>query len=104
MRFPTLAPLLFVLAACPKPAAPTTTTTTTTQAAPSKKLDYEPVPRFYALILGGGKQQADADAVKSAFHSGESLQGGLTPAAGFPKIVKSDDVRGLNPGFYVAVL
>ena len=55
--------------------------------------------RFFALILGGGKEAEDAASVVAAFKAG-----GATPIAGYPTIVKSDDVRGMNPGFYVAVL
>lgn len=56
--------------------------------------------RSYALILGGGKAKADADGVLAKF----SAPKGLAPAAGYPKVVKSDAVKGLKPGFFVAVL
>jgi hypothetical protein len=57
-------------------------------------------PRTYALILGGGKAKADAEAVLKKF----SAPKGLSPAAGYPKLQKSDEVKGLKPGFFVALL
>lgn len=54
----------------------------------------------HLLILGGGKRPEDAHEVKAKFESAD----GVKPAEGFPKVVKSDDIPGLNPGFHILVL
>jgi hypothetical protein len=59
-----------------------------------------PMTRNYALILGGGKTKADAEAVLKKFSAPKELR----PAAGYPKLQKSDEVKGLKPGFFVALL
>ena len=55
----------------------------------------------WVIILGGGDKDADAQAALDAW---PRLAGGLVkPAAGFPKRVVSDTIKGLNPGFRIAV-
>ena len=54
----------------------------------------------HLLILGGGKSPADAAAAKSKLRVPKSV----TPADGYPRVVKSDDIQGLKPGFHIVVL
>ena len=59
---------------------------------------------FDALIAGGGKTKADAEKAAAAieaklFH----LRFGARQRS-FPKVVRSDEVKGLRPGLFVAIL
>ncbi len=53
------------------------------------------------IILGGGKTEEEAKAALESAKA-KSLYLELSAAAGFPKVVKSDDYKGLKPGLYVA--
>jgi hypothetical protein len=63
------------------------------------------------LILGGGATEAEArkwtDSYESPGRSGPLFFGvnrTAQPAKGYPKVLRSDDLAGLNPGFYIAVM
>lgn len=54
------------------------------------------------IILGGGAAKADAQAVLDKYAAWPFK--GITPAAGHPRAVRSDEVAGLKPGFEIAIL
>lgn len=59
----------------------------------------------WAIVVGGGKREKDGELARKLFDEEQADYGGLfATAAGFPKVVHSDDVSGMKPGFYVAVL
>lgn len=57
---------------------------------------------FHVIILGGGKTPAEAQAALERYK--DAAHEGVTPAEGYPKLLKSDELAGLNPGFHIAVL
>ncbi|NMO17071.1 hypothetical protein HPC49_11445 [Pyxidicoccus fallax] len=59
----------------------------------------KPLQRGYLVILGGGKAPADAEAVVKNARTPKEL----ALAAGYPRVVESASVKGLNPGFFIAV-
>ncbi|HYV43543.1 MAG TPA: hypothetical protein VFA20_01735 [Myxococcaceae bacterium] len=61
-----------------------------------------PAPAFAveAIILGGGKTASVATETVAAFKAPADL----TVSAGFPKLMNSSNVKGLKPGFHVAIL
>jgi hypothetical protein len=57
------------------------------------------------LIWGGGASRAEAEASLSTYREREKTwAGALTLAEGYPRIVESQSVPGLKPGFVVVVL
>lgn len=66
-------------------------------AAPKKK-----APEAWAVILGGGKEAKDGEQALQSFRQ-KSLDT-LKWAEGYPKVLLSDTLPGLNPGFHIAVL
>ena len=64
-----------------------------------------PTEDAVALIYGGGVRPQDADAALVRWKEDLAVLGdALLPSPGFPKIVRSDDVRGLKPGFFIVLL
>jgi hypothetical protein len=59
-------------------------------------------PSFQLIILGGGKTPAEAQAALERYKG--VAHPGVTAAEGYPKLLKSDELAGLNPGFHIAVL
>ncbi len=58
-----------------------------------------------AIILGGGATAAEGEGVAAAFASAQEKAAiKLAPRPEFPKIVKSDTIAGLKPGFVIALL
>lgn len=55
----------------------------------------------YLIIIGGGKTYTDAEVAKSRYVQHKELNQLIDTNV---KIIKSDIVKGLNPGFYIAVL
>jgi len=58
-----------------------------------------PLQRSHLVILGGGKTPAEAEAVVKGFAKPQWL----TLATGYPRVIESATVKGLNPGFFIAV-
>jgi len=88
MRVPLSILLLSASAVClPAPAS----------AAPKKK-----APEAWAVILGGGKEAKDGEQALQSFH--QKSPDTLKWAEGYPKVLVSNTLPGLNPGFHIAVL
>ena len=66
-------------------------------AAPKKK-----PKEAWVVILGGGKEAKDGEQALQTFK--QKSPEGLKWAAGYPKVLVSDTLPGLNPGFHIAVL
>ncbi len=65
----------------------------------------KPTGPLEVLVLGGGKTPEDAQAWMKRWASAEPVLRGLVVLAeGFPKVVQSDRVEGLKPGFHIVVL
>jgi hypothetical protein len=56
----------------------------------------------HALLLGGGQTEAEAQA--ALLHYQRTARSGVSPRAGFPRVVKSETLGGLVPGLHLAVL
>jgi hypothetical protein len=57
------------------------------------------------IIWGGGKTPEEASKALERFQAErEGLEAILTPGEGYPRVVASDTLPGLNPGFHVVVL
>jgi hypothetical protein len=57
-------------------------------------------PSSRVFIAGGAKTRAEAQKLERAL----KLPKALKLAAGFPKLVESKSIEGLNPGFFIVVL
>lgn len=60
--------------------------------------------RYDVVIIGGGKDRADAVKARDAFARKVWLLARQKEAPAWPQIMRSDDVPGLKPGFHVAIL
>lgn len=56
----------------------------------------------HIVIIGGGKTRADADAALESFTKKQVAVLGIPD--GYPRVFKSDELAGLNPGFHIVVL
>ncbi len=61
-------------------------------------------PKGDEIILLGGGTTTDAARAVAERYTAARLDGLITPAPGFPKILSSASIQGLKPGFEVAVL
>ncbi len=66
-------------------------------AAPKKKPQ-----EAWVVILGGGKAVEDGEKALQAFHQRRPSE--VSWAEGYPKVLESNALPGLNPGFHIAVL
>lgn len=66
-------------------------------AAPKKK-----AKEAWVVILGGGKEELDGEKALQSFHQKSPSE--LKWAKGYPKVLASSSLPGLNPGFHIAVL
>ncbi|WPB76581.1 hypothetical protein KYC5002_47290 [Archangium violaceum] len=57
---------------------------------------------FHIIILGGGQTPAEAQAALEKYTRG--AHPGVTPVEGYPRLLESDEMAGLKPGFHIAVL
>lgn len=65
----------------------------------------EPAEELDAVIWGGGKTRAEAEAALARWEAvGAAQRDRLSLSEQFPAIVTSQSVRGLNPGFHVVIL
>lgn len=60
--------------------------------------------RYDVVILGGGKDRADAVKARDAFARKVWLLARQKEPPAWPQIMRSDDVAGLKPGLFVAIL
>lgn len=57
------------------------------------------------LVLGGGKAPEDAEAWMKRWKSAAEVMGNVVALAeGYPRVLQSDKVAGLKPGFHIVVL
>jgi len=71
------------------------------RATPATVASPKPGPVMHLAILGGGTTREAADSVRAAYLADTVL---FRQIPSTPSIVLSDSVRGLNPGFFIAVL
>lgn len=78
------------------------------EAAEEAETDEPPVKRsgkMEVLVLGGGKTPEEAEAWMGHWKAASALMGNLVGLdEGFPRVMRSDEVAGLNPGFHIVVL
>lgn len=65
----------------------------------------QPAPASYdVIILGGGKSETDAVKARDAFNKKVWLLARQKTPPAWPQVMRSDDVPGLKPGLFIAVL